>query len=130
MKLALKIMVLVLFFAAAIGGGYWWGARHAPSAGTIDTRSQKSDAAATPSPKKILYYRNPMGLADTSPVPKKDAMGMDYIPVYEGDEQAAGEHAAIKISTDKVQKLGVRTETAALRELTRTVRAVGTLAVD
>lgn len=28
---------------------------------------------------KILYYRNPMGLADTSPTPKKDAMGMDYI---------------------------------------------------
>ena len=130
MKLALKIMVLALFFAAAIGGGYWWGARHAPSAVTIDTRSQKSDAAVTTSSRKILYYRNPMGLADTSPVPKKDAMGMDYIPVYEGDEQAAGEHASIKISTDKVQKLGVRTETAALRELTRTVRAVGTLAVD
>ena len=37
-------------------------------------------------PKKILYYRNPMGLPDTSPVPKKDWMGMDYIPVYEGEE--------------------------------------------
>ncbi|MBF0184023.1 MAG: efflux RND transporter periplasmic adaptor subunit [Magnetococcales bacterium] len=32
--------------------------------------------------RKILYYRNPMGLPDTSPVPKKDSMGMDYIPVY------------------------------------------------
>ena len=29
--------------------------------------------------RKILYYRNPMGLPDTSPVPKKDPMGMDYI---------------------------------------------------
>src|SRR5512135_2000247 len=28
------------------------------------------------SERKILYYRNPMGLADTSPVPKKDSMGM------------------------------------------------------
>ena len=27
-----------------------------------------------------------MGLPDTSPVPKKDPMGMDYIPVYEGEE--------------------------------------------
>ena len=26
-----------------------------------------------------------MGLADTSPVPKKDSMGMDYIPVYADD---------------------------------------------
>src|SRR5437763_4114115 len=33
----------------------------------------------------ILYYRNPMGLPDTSPVPKKDSMGMDYIPVYESE---------------------------------------------
>ena len=36
--------------------------------------------------RKILYYRNPMGAPDTSPVPKKDSMGMDYIPVY-ADEQ-------------------------------------------
>ncbi|HPE03034.1 MAG TPA: hypothetical protein PK101_00340, partial [Thauera sp.] len=25
--------------------------------------------------RQILYYRNPMGLPDTSPVPKKDSMG-------------------------------------------------------
>jgi Cu(I)/Ag(I) efflux system membrane fusion protein len=31
---------------------------------------------------RILYYRNLMGLPDTSKVPKKDSMGMDYIPVY------------------------------------------------
>ena len=31
---------------------------------------------------RLCYYRNPMGAPDTSPVPKKDPMGMDYIPVY------------------------------------------------
>jgi len=30
--------------------------------------------------RKILYYRNPMGLPDISRTPKKDAMGMDYNP--------------------------------------------------
>ncbi len=30
--------------------------------------------------RRIKYYRNPMGLPDTSPRPKKDSMGMDYIP--------------------------------------------------
>src|SRR6266568_4880528 len=35
---------------------------------------------------KIRYYRNPMGLPDTSPTPKKDSMGMDYLPVYEGEQ--------------------------------------------
>lgn len=51
-----------------------------------------ADASRTPSnsaapggdsgQRKILYYRNPMGQSDTSPTPKKDSMGMDYIPVY------------------------------------------------
>ena len=75
---------------------------------------------------KILYYRNPMGLADTSPVPKKDPMGMDYVPVHEGGEPAAS-GPVVKINPDKVQKLGVRTETVELRELTRTVQAVATI---
>ncbi|WP_291719565.1 efflux RND transporter periplasmic adaptor subunit [Magnetospirillum sp. 64-120] len=76
---------------------------------------------------KILYYRNPMGLPDTSPVPKKDNMGMDYIPVYEGDDEGGN---TLKISLDKVQKLGVKTEAAVLRTLTRPIRAVGTVQVD
>ncbi len=76
---------------------------------------------------RILYYRNPMGLPDTSPVPKKDNMGMDYIPVYEGEDEGGG---TLKVSLDKVQKLGVRTEPAVRRTLTRLIRAVGTVQVD
>ncbi len=46
-------------------------------------------AATAPENKgRILYYKNPMGEPDTSPVPKKDSMGMDYIPVYESDGPA------------------------------------------
>jgi membrane fusion protein, copper/silver efflux system len=71
---------------------------------------------------KILFYRNPMGLADTSPVPKKDWMGMDYIPVYEGEEQDAG---TVKVSIDRVQRAGVRSEPASLRVLARPVKAPG-----
>jgi Cu(I)/Ag(I) efflux system membrane fusion protein len=81
--------------------------------------------------RKILYYRNPMGLPDTSPTPKKDPMGMDYIPVYEGEaDEAAGATKQIRISTEKVQKLGVRTEAASLRSLERIVRAVGRIEPD
>lgn len=76
---------------------------------------------------KILYYRNPMGLSDTSPVPKKDSMGMDYIPVYAGEETSDG---SVKVSLAKVQRLGVRTEPAIMRPMTRTVRAVGTVQID
>jgi Cu(I)/Ag(I) efflux system membrane fusion protein len=46
-----------------------------------------SEAARSQGAKKIRYYRNPMGLPDISPTPKKDSMGMDYIAVYEGDDE-------------------------------------------
>ncbi|MBP0573489.1 efflux RND transporter periplasmic adaptor subunit, partial [Mycobacterium tuberculosis] len=70
-----------------------------------------------------------MGLPDTSPVPKKDPMGMDYVPVY-ADEAAAASTGVVSVSADKVQKLGVRTEPATRRPVGRAVRAVGTVAVD
>ncbi|MBF0213840.1 MAG: efflux RND transporter periplasmic adaptor subunit [Magnetococcales bacterium] len=89
-------------------------------------------AASVPSPgkteRKILHYRNPMGLPDTSPTPKKDGMGMDYIPVYE--DEAPKKDGAVRISLDKVQKLGVRTEPVTARNLSRSIRAVGTVQVD
>jgi Cu(I)/Ag(I) efflux system membrane fusion protein len=77
---------------------------------------------------KILYYRNPMGLPDVSYEPKKDSMGMDYIPVYENE--AGGDGNVVKIGLDKVQKLGVKTEAAAVRPLTRAIRATGTIQPD
>jgi Cu(I)/Ag(I) efflux system membrane fusion protein len=77
---------------------------------------------------RILYYRNPMGLPDTSPVPRKDSMGMDYIPVYE--DEANQPPGTVIVSPERVQMLGVRTEVATERAMTRSIRAVGTVAVD
>jgi Cu(I)/Ag(I) efflux system membrane fusion protein len=77
--------------------------------------------------KKILYYRNPMGLPDTSPVPKKDWMGMDYIPVYEGEED---DGSTVRVSLDRVQRSGVRTESAELRSMVRPIRAPGVAKPD
>ena len=89
----------------------------------------KPKAAATQSgERKIKYYRNPMGLADTSPVPKKDWMGMDYIPVYEGEEQDDGK--TVKISIDKLQRSGVRTEIVEERAIVEPVRAIGIVRHD
>src|SRR5438445_72261 len=88
------------------------------------TKAMRAKSAA----RKILYYRNPMGLPDTSPVPKKDPMGMDYIAVYEGDEPDDGK--TVRVSLDKIQRSGVRTETVDKRVIVRPVRAVGTVAHD
>ncbi len=77
---------------------------------------------------KVLYYRNPMGLPDISYEPKKDSMGMDYIAVYENEAGDGGN--VVRISLDKVQKLGVATESAVMRRLTRVIRATGIVQPD
>ncbi len=77
--------------------------------------------------KKLLYYRNPMGLPDTSPTPKKDSMGMEYIAVFEGEDESG---SGLKISAEKIQKMGVKAEPAKLQMLDKSVRASGRVEID
>lgn len=83
--------------------------------------------AVAPSERKVLYYRNPMGLPDTSPTPKKDSMGMDYIPVFEGE---ADDGSTVKVSPGKLQRTGVKTALATQSAITRQVRVPGTVTLD
>ena len=137
MKIATVAVVVALLAGVGIGS-YWLGARSSPAfGGRVATNAPAGAASAASGAtqlRKLLYYRNPMGLADTSPTPKKDSTGMDYIPVYEGEDDAADINAGgakqIRISTEKIQKLGVRTEVASLRLLGKTVRAAGRVEVD
>ena len=87
----------------------------------------QTKAADATAERKIKYYRNPMGLPDTSPVPKKDSMGMDYIPVYEGEDTDDG---SVKLSPGKIQRTGVRTEPVVRRSITSLIRAPGTIQED
>lgn len=124
-KIAIGIVAVTILAAV---GGYWIGHRNAGSA-TSTAAAPSGDSAKKG--RKLLYYRNPMGLPDTSPTPKKDPMGMDYIPVYEGEDDAESSSSnQIKISTEKVQKLGVRAEAASLRKLDKVVRAAGRIEPD
>jgi Cu(I)/Ag(I) efflux system membrane fusion protein len=93
------------------------------SNGTVKPNSAVEASAG----RKILYYRNPMGLPDISKVPKKDSMGMDYIPVYEGEDT---DSTTVKVSAGKLQRIGVKTEPAALRVIAEPVRAPGTIQLD
>lgn len=85
--------------------------------------------AAVPEPgkRKILYYRNPMGLPDTSTTPKKDSMGMDYIPVFDGE---ADDGAIVKVSAGKLQRTGVKTVLAATGKVVRPIHVPGTVQLD
>ena len=84
-------------------------------------------AAEAKGDRKIKYYRNPMGLPDTSPMPKKDSMGMDYIPVYEGEDSDDG---LVKLSAGKIQRTGVRSGPVIRQPITSLIRSPGTVKED
>ncbi|MBE0603689.1 MAG: efflux RND transporter periplasmic adaptor subunit, partial [Deltaproteobacteria bacterium] len=77
--------------------------------------------------RKILFYRNPMNPGVTSPVPAKDEMGMDYVPVY---EDAGGGGGTVRVDPNTVQSIGVRTVPVTVGELKKTIRTVGRVAYD
>jgi len=119
-----KTGTTLIVVAIALAAGGFAGYRFAQPSGEVT--AQAAADAGKPA-KKLLYYRNPMGLPDTSPVPKKDPMGMDYLPVYAGEDEA---ESGLKISPEKVQKLGVKAVPAKLQMLDRSVRASGRVEID
>ena len=112
--------------AAAVGGFLALQPRLLPFVHSGMTPAAAQEAAAS-KPRSIKYYRNPMGLPDTSPTPKKDSMGMDYIAVYDGEDASDG---TVSISLGKLQKTGVRSEPVERRVLNVPVRAPGTIEQD
>ncbi|SFN64571.1 efflux RND transporter periplasmic adaptor subunit [Dokdonella immobilis] len=117
----LSLTIGVALAALAVG---WMAGR-----ATQDPSSVSALSEAPAAERKVLYYRNPMGLPDTSPVPKKDPMGMDYVAVYAGDAPPAAPGTVV-LAPDKVQALGVRTEAVKRGALAAIVRTSGTVAVD
>jgi RND family efflux transporter MFP subunit len=79
--------------------------------------------------KKILYYVDPMHPAYKSDKPgTAPDCGMDLVPVYDEGEQAATSVeglATVRISAEKQQLIGVRTDTVQYQEVERVIRAVG-----
>ena len=124
MKRLTNAALLAAGILAGAGGTYWYLHRGANSAEPMEMSAAAAEERAGAKPeRKVLYYRNPMGLPDTSPVPKKDSMGMDYIPVYADEGGDDGD--TVSISPGKIQRSGVRTETVAKRPVSRSIRAVG-----
>ncbi|MDA8129282.1 MAG: efflux RND transporter periplasmic adaptor subunit [Betaproteobacteria bacterium] len=124
MKRLPLVLIVIGLTTLALGIGYWAGTSRPPGTASTATGAPQVGKAE----RKPLYYRNPMGLPDTSPVPKKDPMGMDYLPVYAGD--APDDAGVVSVSPQRIQTLGVKTAAAAMKELGAAVRAVGKVDVD
>src|ERR1700722_12686966 len=102
-------------------------ARPFVAASIVSSAAGAEKAAATEPERKIKHYRNPMGLPDTSPVPKKDSMGMDYIPVYDDEDTGDG---SVKLSLGKIQRTGAKSEPIMRQTIRSVIRAPGTIQLD
>ncbi len=67
------VVTAIAMLLIGVAGGYTYSLYFPP---TLD--GVKPEAPA----RTPLFYRNPMDPSVTSPVPAKDGMGMDYVPVY------------------------------------------------
>lgn len=93
-------------------------------------------ASASSGERKVAFYRSPMDPKQTSPVPRKDEMGMDYVPVYE-DESRGAEGAGqvpglsvVAIDPSRQQLIGLQTAAVTHGSVGRSWRTVGRLQAD
>jgi len=119
MKHLPKIVLFALLSAALL----------ACSDGASVSGSSADRAPSESQARKVLYWKSPMDPTFISKSPGKDSMGMDLVPVYEGD-QPKGTPGTVRISPETIQNIGVTTEIVTRRRLIREVRTVGRVAYD
>ncbi len=95
--------------------------------GLTPIRKQYSANSTTPKTsqgqRKVKYYKSTMMLGEIGQTPRKDSMGMDMVPVYEGGDNSS----AISVDPVTIQKMGVRTAPVMKGPLRRVIRTVGTV---
>jgi len=89
------------------------------------TGNNKNEAKGEP-----LFYRAKMNPEITSPVPTKDKMGEDYVPVYAEDQVSTGPAGTVLIDPVTLQNIGVRTAFSRQATISHTVRAPGRITLD
>ncbi len=91
------------------------------------------EGGAAKGERKIAFYRSPKDPKQTSPVPKKDEMGMDYLPVYQDELTGGGGVdglATVNIDPARQQLIGLRTTEVKRGPVGGSWRTVGRVQVD
>jgi Cu(I)/Ag(I) efflux system membrane fusion protein len=90
--------------------------------------SPASSAAKPDGARKIKYYKSTMMAGEVSDKPGNDSMGMEMVPVYEGEDSSAQNN--IKIDAATTQRMNLKTALVAHGPVRREIRTVGTIAYD
>jgi membrane fusion protein, copper/silver efflux system len=125
----MKRLLYLAVVLALIAGAYWVGSRR----GQQNAAPHESRDA-----RKVLYYVDPMNPAHTSDKPGLAPCGMKMEPVYADGSGSSGPAigsaamvpGALNISSEKQQLIGLRVAAVERRSGTRTLRALGKVALD
>jgi multidrug efflux pump subunit AcrA (membrane-fusion protein) len=132
LKTKLPWLITAVFAAALVA--VLIGRRTAADAG----RARPASAASvSKTEKKILYWIDPMHPAYKSDRPgKAPDCGMDLVPVYEEAPAGAPQgkpvvgYSTISLPPERQQAIGVQLGKVEVRDLTKTIRAVGHVTFD
>jgi len=137
-RTALPWLITLLFAAAFLvllfGGRTAERGKSAADAG----RAHPSSAPPVSTPaKKVLYWVDPMHPAYKSDKPgTAPDCGMDLVPVYEEaptgapQEKPVAGYSTISVPPERQQAIGVQLGKVEVRDITKTIRAVGRVAFD
>lgn len=100
----------------------------------VEVKAAAKAGAPGAGERSIRFYRSPMDPNQTSPTPRKDEMGMDYIPVYQGEESNAGPsvegRASVTIDPARQQLIGLQVAPVTPGPVSGSWRTVGRVEVD
>lgn len=111
---ALAVLALGAGLATGVAGERFWLSR--------------PDGAAGDGPR-ILYWVAPMDPNYRRDGPGKSPMGMDLVPVYEGQEPTA-DPQEVELSAAEINAIGVRTAVARIEPIARRIETVGFVRYD
>ncbi|WP_149164713.1 efflux RND transporter periplasmic adaptor subunit [Azospirillum brasilense] len=116
-------LVALLAVAAGTGGGVLLERRVLSAQDAPQQQAQSGP--------RILYWWDPMIPDFKSDKPGKSPMGMDMVPVYEGQDPGnAEETGVVTVSSAAMNNLGVRTAAAERTTLTPTIETFGSITFD
>ncbi|MEL7464781.1 MAG: efflux RND transporter periplasmic adaptor subunit [Pseudomonadota bacterium] len=107
-----------LALGAGIAGGIWF-----------ERQRFKAASGGGDDGPKILYWVAPMDANFRKDGPGKSPMGMDLVPVYEGDEPS-GDPEEIRLSAAEINAIGVRTAVARTDRISQRIETVGFVGYD
>lgn len=111
---ALSVLALTVGLAVGVGTERFY----------LNHQSNMSDEG-----KKVVYWVAPMDPNFRQDAPGKSPMGMDLIPVYEG-QQASGDASEVTLSGREINAISVRTAIAQVSDIANRIETVGFVSYD